>query len=108
MIATFAITVLVESIVVLGYGIWRKKPLQHLLLSSFCVNLVTQSLLWGILNLFPHQYITALFIAEICIWGMEGFVLHLYRFNQLNLREAMLLSLAMNLASFLIGWFLPV
>ena len=108
MIATLAITVLVEGAVVAGYAIWRKKPLKHLLFSSLCANLFTQSILWVVLYLFPHHYLTTLFIAEICIWGIEAFILYLYRFNRLKLREAMLLSLVMNLASFGIGWLLPV
>ena len=108
MIATLAITILVESAVVASYAIWRKKPLYHLLFSSICANLLTQVFLWVALNLFPHDYLITLFIAEICIWGIETFILYLYRYNRLTLREAMLLSLAMNLASFSIGWFLPV
>jgi len=107
-IATLAITILVESAVVASYAIWRKKPLYHLLFSSICANLLTQVFLWVALTLFPHDYLITLFIAEICIWGIEAFILYLYRYNRLTLREAMLLSLAMNLASFSIGWFLPV
>jgi hypothetical protein len=107
-IATLAITILVESAVVASYAIWRKKPLYHLLFSSICVNLLTQVFLWVVLNLFPQGYLITLFIAEICIWGIEAFVLYRYRSNRLTLREAMLLSLMMNLASFSIGWLLPV
>jgi len=107
-IATLAITILVESAVVASYAIWRKKPLYHLLFSSIYANLLTQVFLWVALTLFPHDYLITLFIAEICIWGIEAFILYLYRYNRLTLREAMLLSLAMNLASFSIGWFLPV
>jgi hypothetical protein len=108
MIATLAITLLIESLIVIGYATWQKKPLRHLLFSSLCANLLTQSILWIILNLFPHPYIPTLFIAEICIWGMESLVLHLYRFNQLKFQEAMILSLMMNLTSFTIGCFLPI
>jgi hypothetical protein len=107
-IATLAISILVESAVIASYAIWRKKPLYHLLFSSICANLFTQVILWVALNLFPQAYIITLFIAEICIWGIEALILYLYRYNRLTLRDAMLLSLAMNLASFSIGWFLPV
>ena len=108
MIATLAITILVESAVIAAYAIWRRKPLKQLLLSSFCANLFTQSILWVVLNGNPSHYLVTLLIAEICIWGMEAFILYIYRYNQLRLREAMLLSLVMNLASFGIGWLLPV
>ena len=108
MIVTLAITILIESMVVSGYAVWRKKPLTHLLLSSILANLFTQTLLWIALTLFPHAYLATLLISEIGIWGMEGLILFYYRYNQLKLGEALVLSLAMNLASFTIGWFLPV
>jgi len=107
-IATLAITILVESAIVASYAIWRKKPLYHLLFSSICANLLTQVFLWVNLNLFPQAYLITLFAAEICIWGIEALILYLYRYNRLTLWEAMLLSLVINLASFSIGWLLPV
>ena len=108
MIATLAITILVESAVVTAYAIWRQKPLIHLLFSSLFANLLTQSFLWGVLILFPQYYIPLLLISEITIWVVEAFILYLYRYNRLRLGEAIFLSLAMNLASFGIGWVLPV
>jgi hypothetical protein len=107
-IATLAITIFVESAVVASYALWRKKPLFYLLISSICANLLTQVFLWTVLYLFPQAYLITLFTAEICIWGIEAFILYIYRQNQLTVREAMLLSLVMNLASFSIGWLLPV
>ena len=108
MIATFAITILIEGVVVAAYALWCQKPFKHLILSSLFANLFTQAFLWAVLILFPHQYLPALFISEICIWGMEAAILYLYRSNRLNLREAIFLSLVMNLASFGIGWALPL
>ena len=108
MIATLAITIIIEGAVVTAYAIWRKKPLYHLLFSSICANLLTQVFLWAVLSIFPQAYLISLIIAEFCIWGIEAMILYLYRPNQLTLREAILLSLVMNLASFSIGWFLPV
>ena len=108
MIVTLAITIASESSVAVGYALWHKKPLIQLLLTSLCVNLFTQSILWVVLNIFPYYYLTALFTAEICIVGIEGLILYLYRPNQLKPGEAMILSLTMNLASFAVGWFLPI
>ena len=108
MIATLAITILVESAVVAAYASWRQKPLKHLLASSLCANLFTQSFLWASLQLFPDHYLATLFIAEICIWGMEALFLYFYPYNRLKLHEAIVLSLVMNLASFSIGWLLPL
>jgi hypothetical protein len=107
-IVTLTITIVIESIVVTGYALWRKKPLIHLLLSSIIVNLFTQSILWVALNAFLRHYLTTLLIAEICILGTESIILYLYRYNKLKPGEALVLSLAMNLTSFTLGWFLPV
>ncbi len=107
-IVSLALTVLIESAVIVGYGRWHKKPLRHLLLSGVLANLVTQSILWVILNKFSDHYRTVLLVSEICIWWIEGLILCLYPHNKLKLDEALVLSLAMNLASFTIGWFLPV
>jgi hypothetical protein len=107
-IAALSITISVESLVVAGYAVWRKKPRFHLLASSLCANLFTQLFLWAGLLIFPQHYLITLSILEFCIWGFEAAVLYLYRYNRLNLREALLLSLIMNLTSFGIGWFLPV
>jgi hypothetical protein len=107
-IATLAVTLLVESAVVAVYAIWRRKPLKQLLISCLCANLFTQSILWLVLNAFPNHYLITLVVAEICIWAMEATILYLYCKNQLGLREAMRLSLVMNLASFGLGWVLPV
>ena len=108
MIFTLFVTLLLEGAVVSGYCVWRKRPLQPLLFSSICINLLTQSLLWIVVNLFFRQYLITLIVAEFLIWILEGSLLYFVRANRLRFREALLLSLGMNLASFGIGWFLPV
>ena len=108
MIKTLAITVMVESVVCLLYSIWRKKPVQPILITSVLANLLTQSLLWIVLHLYFQHYLVSIYSAEILIWMIEGFLLHHFPANQLSLQEATLLSLTMNLASFGLGWFLPI
>jgi hypothetical protein len=107
-IVTLAITLLIESTIITVYALLRKKPLIHLLLSSVVANLFTQSLLWIVLNVFFGHYLITLFLAELCIWGIESLLLYFYPYNRLKLGEALTLSLVMNLASFGIGWFIPV
>lgn len=107
MIVTLFITILVEGIIVSGYSIWRKKPLRPILFTSVVANLITQSLLWIVLNLFFQHYLITLVAAELLIWLIEGGLLYTIPANHLDLREAILLSLFMNLASFVLGWFLP-
>ena len=107
MIETLSITILVEGVVCLGYSIWKRKP-GAIFITSIFANLITQSLLWIALNLFYNHYLITLCVAEIFIWVIESFMLYGLRFNQLKIREALFLSLMMNLSSFGIGWFLPV
>jgi len=105
---TLFITVISEGLVVTAYCLWRRKPARSLLLTSIGINILTQSLLWLGLNLFFKQYLLALMVAEVIIWGMESILLYSVTSNGLQLKEAVLLSLGMNLSSFAIGWFLPV
>lgn len=97
-----------ESVVLIGYSIGRRKPVRPILFTSVCANLITQSILWVNLNLFFRHYLIVLVIAEVLIWVMESILLYSIPANRLRLNEAMLLSLLMNLASFGLGWFLPI
>lgn len=108
MIGSLLVTIFIEGVIVLAYALWREKPVGRLLLTSLLANILTQSMLWVVLNLFFAHYLSALIISEIFIWLIEGLILRLFPGNRLRWREAILLSLAMNLTSFGLGWFLPV
>ena len=108
MIVTLFATILIEGIVVWGYSIRRKKPIVSILLTSMIANLLTQSLLWIGLNVFFDHYRIALFVFEIAIWGIESIFLCRIPSNQLDLMESLLLSLMMNLSSFVFGLIVPV
>lgn len=108
MSVTLFITIVIEGLVVLGYAIWRGKPVRPILLSSICINILTQFLLWIGLNLFFRNYLVALVIAEVLICGVESVLLYAIPANQLQIKDAILLSLMMNLMSFGLGWFLPI
>jgi hypothetical protein len=107
-IATLLITIGIEGTVCTGYALRYKKPLGALLLSCLVVNLVTQPILWIVLNAFFQHYLPALFATEIAVLGIEAVLLYLIPFNKLRWRDALILSVTMNLASFIAGWFLPV
>jgi hypothetical protein len=107
-IFTLTATILVEGVIVFIYSRWQGKPLRPLLLTSLFANLITQSLLWSALFLFFRHYWLVLIVMEIAIWLVESLIFYRVRANQLTLKEAMFLSLAINLASFSAGMFLPV
>jgi hypothetical protein len=108
LIATLLITLIVEETIALGYSIWQKKPVRPILFTSICGNLITQSFLWIVLDLFFQHYLIALLVSEILIWIIEGLLLYNVSVNRLRFSEAILLSLGMNLTSFALGWFLPI
>lgn len=108
MIWTLLVTLIVEGAVAVGYALWCGKPLFSITLTGASVNLGTQFLLWMVLNLFFHHYLLALLTAEILVWLVESVVLCCWSANRLRFTDAMRLSLCMNLASFTLGWFLPV
>ena len=108
MTGSLLVTVIIEGVIVLGYAAWHKKPAGRLLLASIIANLGTQSALWLALNSFPAHYMATLLLAEAVIWPAEGLCLHAFPGTRLGWSESMLLSLAMNAASFSLGWFLPV
>ncbi len=108
MIGSLLVTLFIEGMIVLAYATWQKKPANRLLLVSVIMNVGTQSMLWLALNFFAGYYLATLFVVEIFIWLLESVCLYIFTGSRLAWREAILLSLAMNLASFGLGWFLPV
>lgn len=108
MILTLFLTLVLETLVAAGFCYWRRKPFKSIFLTAGIANLLTQSMLWLALNLLYRHYLPALFIAEIVIWLVESAILRLIPSNKLGWLEALGLSLLMNLASFGIGWFLPI
>ncbi len=75
-IYTLALTIAVEGAIGCGYSLWRKKPVVPILITSIVANLITQSLLWVLLNLFFDYYLITLFTAEILIWMIESILLY--------------------------------
>jgi hypothetical protein len=107
-IVTLFLTIFIEGIIACGFASWRKKPIGRILAASVLANILTQSLLWGALNLFPGHYLLTLFMMEAFIWPLESAILRYFPGTQLGWCEALIFNLGMNLASFGIGWFLPV
>jgi hypothetical protein len=105
---TLVVTIILEGLVISGYSCWYRKPVQSLVLTSICGNLLTQFFLWVVLNVFFRHYLIALALTEILIWAVESILLYSVPANQLQFKDAVLLGLSMNLVSFTLGWFLPI
>lgn len=82
--------------------------MRSILLTSFLANVVTQSLLWTVVNIFYQDYLFTLLVTEIFIWLIEGLALYRVRRNQLTVQQAIVLSFIMNLCSIAAGWLLRV
>jgi hypothetical protein len=108
MLLTLSLTLVIEAFVAAGIAFRWKKPAKSILLTASLGNLLTQTLLWLALTMFPSHYLLTLFVLEALIWLIESLILFLVPANQLTWREALTLSLWMNLISFWVGWFLPV
>lgn len=108
MIKTLLLTVLLEGTIIVGYCRRSGKPLLPILVTSVIANLITQSMLWIVLTIFFRHYIPALLLTEVSIWLTESVVLSLPASNQLKIKDALLLSLIMNLTSFGAGLLLPL
>jgi len=107
-IYTLLITLLAEGVVVFIYSALRKRPASDLLQVSFIINIFTQIILWVVLRIFFRYYLITLVVAEILIWLAESALIYRLSRERLKFSSAVFLSLCMNLASFGIGWFLPV
>ncbi len=106
---TLILAVSTEGLIALVVALIRKKPVGRLLIASAVGNCITVSAL-TIMSFFAglvHStwgLILFLVAAEIAIWLFEAFFMHRYPGTQLNLREALSLSLIMNLGSIAAGY----
>ncbi|PWH18940.1 MAG: hypothetical protein DDG59_04735 [Anaerolineae bacterium] len=102
------VTLACESLVSVGFALWRKKPVARLLVSSVLVNGITQPCLWVWLAILYQEYIRSLLLAESLILLGEAVFLKQLCAPHLRWRDACLLSLAMNGMSFGIGLTLSI
>jgi len=104
------VTLAVEMVLAAGYALWRKRPLVLLLTVVLMMNLITRSLFslvfGGYFYLAGDNFVWIL-AAELVIWIVEACILALALRKEVRFREALLLSLVLNAASFGIGLLLP-
>lgn len=101
-------TLAVELALGLIYALWRNHPLFYLLTVILLMNMVTQPILWLTLSGTPVGLsVVRTLIAEVIVWLVEGWILLKALPGRITNKEAFLLSLALNLASFGAGLILP-
>jgi hypothetical protein len=102
------ITLVLELSIVLGYALWRKRPVIFLLTVALLMNLFTWIPFRIILgSLSTAQYLAGSIVGEVIIWLAEaGFLAFALR-KRAPFWEVLVLSLVLNLASLGIGLLLP-
>ncbi len=106
---TLPITLVLEAALALLYARLRRRDGLTLMTLTLLVNLITQPLLWVVLTGHAGGYAFLMFgILELGIILVEAVLLYLMQGKELPFKEAMLVSLLLNAASFGVGLFLSI
>ena len=102
-------TLVVELLLVTVYVLWKKRSTSIILTMTLLLNLVTQPVLWITLSGFSGMSSIYLIIfAEGVVWLVEAGGLYLSQRNTIRFQEALWVSFTLNVASFVVGIFLPI
>lgn len=103
------ITLVVELLLGTGYVLWKKRSASIILTVILLLNLITQPVLWITLSGFSRlSPIFMILFAEGVVWLAEAGGLYLSQRNSMKFQEALWVSLALNVASFVVGSLLPI
>ncbi|MGB7537312.1 MAG: hypothetical protein WBM17_02120 [Anaerolineales bacterium] len=103
-------TLAVELPIAAAYGQWRRHPAVLLLTIVLGMNVITRPLLSiavAALYHFTQSNLPWILVCELAVWFVEAAILAIALRKKARTREALLLSLVLNGASFGIGWLLP-
>jgi len=102
-------TLVVELLLGTVYVLWKKRSASIILTMILLLNLVTQPVLWISLSGFSGMSsIYLIFFAEGVVWLVEAGGLYLSQRNTIHFQEALWVSFTLNVASFVVGIFLPI
>lgn len=109
---TLPLTILIESILGGIYAKLRQRSMIMILTLVILVNAITQPILVLAYSVVDtnglSQVLIYLFILEILVWLGEAVMLYLPLRKEIRLREALGISLLLNITSFLVGLFFRV
>jgi hypothetical protein len=103
-------TLAIELPFATAYVLWRRLPAVLLLTIALGMNVVTHPLLSitvAAFYPFTHSDLPWILICELAVWLFEAAILAIALRKKVRTREALLLSLVLNGASFGIGLLLP-
>jgi hypothetical protein len=101
------IGLVIENVIALIYTKIRNRPRIETLTFVTLANMVTLPALWIAAFYIGGYEFYALLLIEVVIWIVETVILYILQRREIDLKEAALLSLSINGASFLIGLLLP-
>jgi len=102
------VTIVVELVIGVIYVLWRKRPWLRVLLTILLVNVLTQPVVWLVVKDMRLSMCVGTYALELAVILLEAWILYLVLRKKVKFTETLLLSLAMNLASFGVGLLLPV
>ncbi|MBN2084568.1 MAG: hypothetical protein JW748_05035 [Anaerolineales bacterium] len=103
-------TIAIEVPIAIAYILWRKRPAVFLITVIWMMNTVTWPLLSiAAVTLYPltGYSLPLILCLELGVWIIEAAILTVAMRKEARFREALLLSLVLNAASFGIGLLLP-
>lgn len=101
------ISLVIENLIALIYTRLRNRPRVETLTFVTLVNIITLPAVWLASFYIGGYEFTILIVIEVVVWIIEAAGLYVLQRSEIDIREAVLLSLAMNTASFFIGLLLP-
>jgi hypothetical protein len=102
------VTIIVELVIGLIYVLWRKRPWLPVLLTILLMNMLTQPVVWLVVKDMRLTMCAGTYVLELIVCLLEAWILYRVLRKSVKFSEILLLSLAMNLASFGIGLLLPL
>jgi hypothetical protein len=104
-----SITLVVELLLGTGYVLWKRRSTSIILTVILLLNLITQPVLWITISGFSGLYpVFLILFAELAVWLVEAGGLYLSQRASMRFQEALLVSLALNAASFAAGSLLHI
>jgi len=106
LIFALVLTQIIELLVALIY-LSSNKLSKKILFSVFILNLISLPIVWFIASLFKTDLLfLAIVVGEVFAFAFEAYLINFLNKKVFSLRQSFILSLIMNIASFVIGGFI--